>query len=47
MEENDKKQTNNTLNSHTPVDDRSIIHRVIEINRISGQIHLFSHWNVV
>lgn len=41
------KKNPNTLNSHTPVDDRSIIHRVIEINRISGQIHLFSHWNIV
>lgn len=38
---------NNETHTHTPVDDSSVIDRVVDINRMSRQAHLFSRWSVV
>lgn len=38
---------NTQTHTHIPVDDSSIIDRVVEINRVSRQVHLFSCWSVV
>lgn len=31
----------------SPVDDGSVVDRVVDVNRIVGQVHLFPHWSVV
>lgn len=31
----------------SPVDYGSIVDRVVDVNRIVGQVHLFPHWSVV
>lgn len=42
-----KEEVWNNKNTHTPVDDRSIIDRVVERRRMNRQVHLFSCWSVV
>lgn len=31
----------------SPVDDGSVVDRVVDVNRIVGQVHLFPDWSVV
>lgn len=37
----------NEVHKQSPVDDSSIVDRVVDINRIIRQVHLSPHWSVV
>lgn len=42
-----KKSTVRMRVGMSPVDDGSVVDRVVDVNRIVGQVHLFPDWSVV